>query len=142
MELVYVGVFLCALAFAIVCLFMAKVLMRVTTTLKSLGNTLGEVETKMQYITSELENTIKESDKTMDEFEHKLKATDGLFDTLENVGSSISNLNDVVHGQTKHLASDRALKKAEPIAHSVQWSEVSFRLFKKWRKGQRKESEV
>lgn len=142
MELLYIGVFLCAVAFAIVCFLMAKVLLHVSGTLKSLGNTLGEVETKMQYITAELENTIKESGKTIDEFEHKLKVTDGLFDTLENVGSTVTNLNQVVDGQTRNLASDRALRNAEPVAHSLQWSEVGFRLFKKLKKGYRKGEEA
>lgn len=142
MDFVYIGVFLCAIAFAIVCLYMAKVLLRVSSTLTSLGNTLGEVETKMRYITSELENTIKETDKTMDDVEHKLRATDSLFDTLENVGSSITNFNEVVHHQSKKIADNRELRKVEPVAHSIQWSEVAFRLLQKWKNNQRKEGEV
>ncbi|ASN03645.1 DUF948 domain-containing protein [Virgibacillus necropolis] len=133
MELVYIGVLLCALGFGIIAIFVAKVLKRISNTLESLGKTLGEVETKLQYITAEIELTIKETDKIVDDVEQKLKATDSLFDTLENVGQSVSNLNTVLHHQTKNISTNKALQQAAPIAHSIQWSEVAFRLFTKWK---------
>lgn len=133
MEFVYVGVFLCALGFAIIAIFLAKVLKRTTNTLNTLGNTLGEVETKLQYITSEMQFTIKETDKLIDDVEDKLKATDSLFDTFESAGNAVNKWNRALQKQTKKLSSNRSSRVIAPAAQSIQWGGAAKHLYKKWK---------
>jgi len=55
---------------------------------KSLGTTLKEVEQKLQYITPQLSSSIRETSKLVDDTGEKMKATDSIFDSIDNVGKS------------------------------------------------------
>ncbi|WP_430789210.1 DUF948 domain-containing protein [Virgibacillus flavescens] len=133
MDFVYIGVFLCALGFAIIAIFLAKVLKRTSHTLNTVGTTLKEVETKLHYITTEIELTIKEADKLADDMEEKLKATDDLFATLESAGNSVNKVKTAFQKQTKKLSDSRASRFVKPAASSIQWGGAAKHLYKKWK---------
>lgn len=133
MDFVYIGVLLCALGFAIIAIFLAKVLKRTSNTLHTLGTTLKEVETKLHYITTEIESTVKEADKLVDDVEEKLKATDSLFDTLESAGNSVNKVKTAFQKQTKKLSDSRTLRIVQPAARSIQWGGAAKHLYRKWK---------
>ncbi|NAO99548.1 DUF948 domain-containing protein, partial [Halomonas sp. MG34] len=65
----YLAILLLSLAFAIVSVYIAIVLKRLSDTIKSMGNTLGEFEKELQYITPPLKETIRETGATIDDIQ-------------------------------------------------------------------------
>lgn len=133
MNLVYVGVLFCAVAFAIFAIFMSVVLKRASTTMKTLGNTLGNVEEKLNYLTPELRNTVNETEKMVDDLHDKLSATDNLVDSIENIGTSFNTSYQLLDQQTKKLPDYKSSHTINKLTEGFTWGGVTFQLYKRWK---------
>lgn len=125
---------MCALAFALVVIYISVVLKRVSSTMETLGSTLGDVEKKLQYLTPELRNTVNETEKMVEDLNGKITATDGLFDSLENIGSSLNACNQILYQQTKKLPKYTTPQIMNQLAEGFMWSEVGLKIYNKWKK--------
>lgn len=139
MGFFYLICLLLAIAFAIVVIYAAVLLKRVSDTLETLGKSLGEVETKLKHITPEIRQTIQETDKLVDDVSEKLKATDSLVDTMENMGTSVNSINYVYGEHSKHFSEQDFDRKMKPFVEGLKWSEAAFLLYSKWKKNKKKE---
>ncbi|WP_373894717.1 DUF948 domain-containing protein [Virgibacillus natechei] len=133
MGVIYLGILFCSIAFAVVVVYICLVLKRVSTTMDALGTTLGEVEEKFESITPEIQSTVQETEKMLDDMEVKLQATDSLFDTLENVGSSVNSMNHVYKQNREGLTDAQFRHKLAPFIEGIKWSEGAFLLYSKWK---------
>src|SRR5690554_4652860 len=88
MSLAYVGIFLITLAFALVSIYIAKLLLKTSFIIKTMGITAHTVETKMDKTISEIEETIGEIEQTACDVEAKLSGTNGLFLAVKDVGDT------------------------------------------------------
>lgn len=138
MELVYLSLLLIAIGFAFVVIYICFVLKRVSNTMKSLGSTLGEVEKQVNYITPQLTDTIRETDKMVADVEEKVKATDSLFDSAEEFGTSIQTANEVFHHRFGKLTDEEMDQKVKPFIEGIKWSEVGMKLYSSWQKAEAK----
>ncbi|WP_067730360.1 DUF948 domain-containing protein [Oceanobacillus damuensis] len=133
MEIIYVGILLCSIAFAIVVIYLSLVLNRVTKTVKSLGTSMGELEKELEYITPQLTQTVRESDKLVDDISEKIRATDSLFDSVEEMGTAVNSLNEVYSKKTKALTNVELEQKMKPFVGGITWSEAAVQLYTKWK---------
>ncbi|PAV27860.1 general stress protein [Virgibacillus profundi] len=134
MGIIYLTCLLLAIAFVIIVIYAALVLKRISDTMRTLGKTLGEVETELQHITPELRKTVQETENIVDDMSDKLKATDSLFDTMENVGVSVNAVNQVYDRNSKKLSDEEFDSKMKPVIEGIKWSEAAFLLYSKWKK--------
>ncbi|WP_077324007.1 DUF948 domain-containing protein [Virgibacillus siamensis] len=134
MDFVYIGILLCALAFALIAIYISYVLFRVSRTMKSLGNSLGDVEQKLNYLTPELRNTLHETEKLVDDFSDKMNATDGLFDAMENTGQSINACSRLLEKQSRKLPEYSSPQTIERLTEGAKWGQVAFKVFRRWKK--------
>ncbi|MHA6253461.1 DUF948 domain-containing protein [Oceanobacillus sp. CAU 1775] len=142
MELIYLSTILIAVAFAIIVVYLCIVLKRVSNTMKSLSTTIGEVETKMNTITPELLETIQQTDKLVEDVEVKVQATDSLFDSLEDVGTSITSANDAFQNQFGELTDEEMDRKVKPFIEGIRWSEVGVRLYTDYQRNKKEAQNV
>lgn len=131
MDFVYIGVFMCALAFALVAVYASLVLKRTATMVESLGKTLGEVEEKLHYITPELRKTVNETGKTIDELQDKMEAVDSMVMTLENVGVSVNEGGQYMDAQTEKASPYQTPKNRNKLIETFKWADVAYKLYKK-----------
>lgn len=132
MAIIYIAVLLCSIAFAIATFYISFVLSRLADTITSLGTSVGRFEKQMEYITPQLVQTVRETDKMIDETMENLKATDSLFDTAHDFGSAAQSLNEVY--EKNRPSSDVEMEsKMRPFVEGLTWSEAAAQLFKKWR---------
>ncbi|QKY70986.1 DUF948 domain-containing protein [Lentibacillus sp. CBA3610] len=131
MDLVYIGVLMCALAFALVVVYASLVLKRAANTMESLSETLGEVEQKMQQITPELRKTMDETGKTIDDLQDKMAAADSLIMTLENLGTSINEGSRFLDRQSESASSFTSPKYRSRLTETIKWFDVAYKLFKR-----------
>lgn len=136
MGIIYVGILFCAIAFAMAVIYICFVLKRVSNTLRTMGRTMGEVDKEVQEITPQLLETIRETDRLIDDVDDKLKATDGIFDSLENTGTSLQSLNQAYASSANQLTDEEFQKKTKPFVESIKWSEAALYLYSKWKKDQ------
>ncbi|MBY7141816.1 DUF948 domain-containing protein [Virgibacillus sp. NKC19-3] len=136
MGVIYLGILFCSVAFAVVVVYICLVLKRVSTTMEALGTTLGEVEKKFESITPEIKSTVERTEEMIDDMEVKFNATDSLFDTMENVGSSVNAMNHVYKQNRARLTDAEFQRKLAPFIEGIKWSEGAFLLYSKWKNKQ------
>ncbi|WP_010529088.1 DUF948 domain-containing protein [Lentibacillus jeotgali] len=131
MDLVYIGLLIIALAFALVVTYASLALKRAADTMESLSETLNEVEQKLHDITPELRKTVEETGKTVDDLRGKINAVDDLFAGLENMGISINEGSRFVNKQAKNASSYTTSKNRNRVTESIKWADVVYKLYKK-----------
>ena len=131
--ILYFTLMLLAVGFAIIVFYICYLLMRVAATVESVGNTAHEMEEKMKNITPEIENTIKESSDLVDDIYDKIKATDSVVDTVENIGTSVHTVNQVYKIKRDRTSDEEIFEKAKPFIEGIKWSEVATQLYSNWK---------
>ncbi|WP_087975102.1 DUF948 domain-containing protein [Oceanobacillus rekensis] len=139
MDIIYLGILLCSIAFAIVVIYISLVLKRLADTMKSLGTSMGELEKELEYITPQLTETVRETDKLVDDIGEKVRATDDLFDSVEDIGVTVNSLNEVYSEKSKTLSDVELEKKMKPFVGGITWSEAAVQLYTKWKATKRKD---
>ena len=134
MEGIYFGILLCSIAFFIAVIYLSVMLRRVANVTTTLGNSLKGVERQLEYITPELIKNIKESEKTVDELSENLAATDSLFQTADNVGKSIDNLNGTYQQYKEKITDEEFKKQRDAVVEAIKWGEAANQIISKWKK--------
>ncbi|MBM7554164.1 DUF948 domain-containing protein [Thalassobacillus pellis] len=132
MDLVYIGTFLAALAFAFIVIFIVITLHKVTNTIESLDTTMDEMERQMNGITTESEELIKKTHAITDDLHHKIDSTDSLFDSLHDVGKSVVNLNHVLSGAADNFSYHTSHRK-DDILKFIHWGEAAAGVYATWK---------
>ncbi|TRM11206.1 DUF948 domain-containing protein [Lentibacillus cibarius] len=140
MELIYIGIFLFAVAFAVVAIFASVALKRAANTMETLGETLSDVEKKMKHITPELQKMLEETGRTADDINDKVAAADGVFDSLNHMGTSISACNQMLHSKTTKLPAFMSPRFMDRLTDTLKWGEVANQVYRKWKKDGLKEN--
>lgn len=135
--LVYIGVFMMSLAFALVSIFVAKFLLRTSSIIGTLGQTVDNIEMKLDQTVIELEGLIAETENTVIDAETKLLATDGLFAAVENIGNATAIVSSDLHLRTKQHAKDQSLPGTMPFVRAIQVGEFGFGLLNSWKRGKK-----
>lgn len=139
MELIYISILFIAIAFALVVAYLCFVLKRVSNTMRSLGSTMSNVEKQLTYITPQLTETIQGTDKLIEDVEEKVKATESIFDTVEEFGTSLSSANEAFQNRFGKLTDEEMDRKVKPFIEGIKWSEVAVRLYSSWQENKNDE---
>lgn len=131
MDFVYIGVFMCALAFVLVVIYASLVLKRTASTMESLSETLGDVEQKMHHIIPELRQSVNETGKTVDDLQDKMAAADSLVMTLENLGVSLNAGSEYLNRQSDYTSAFTSPKNRNRLTETIKWLNVAYKLYKK-----------
>lgn len=137
MTFVHIGVFIMAIAFALVSIFFAKLLLRVSGVIGTVGQTVSELETKVDKTIIELEQTISETNATATDIEEKALALNSVFYTAKHVGDSTSLLSEELAIRTERYAQNPSLPGTRPFVRVIQFTEFASSLFNSWKRGKR-----
>ncbi|TQS76168.1 DUF948 domain-containing protein [Ornithinibacillus gellani] len=132
--IIYYTILLCAIAFAIVIVYISLLLKRIADSFKTTGKTLHEVERKLEYMTPQIRQTVKEVGSTVDDIRDKVSATDSMFDALEDVGQAVKNADGAVANKLGGISPTDAIRKSKPFLDQVVWMEAARFLFRRWKK--------
>ncbi len=135
MSLAHLGVFIIALGFALVSIYVAKLLLKTSAIITTMGTAANAVETKMDKTISEIEATIVEMDKTASDVEKKLSGTTGLFLAVQDIGESTEMVTGEFHSLTKQYAANQSLVGVRPFVRAIQFSEFGLGLIRSWMRG-------
>ena len=135
MIFIHIGVFLMSVAFAIVAVFIAKLLMSVSGVIGSAGQTISNMESKLDKTVIELEQTITETSLTATDIEEKSLALNSVFYTAKHLGDSTSLMSDELSARTKRYSEDTSLPGTKPFVRIIQFSEFASGLFTSWKRG-------
>ena len=137
MSLAHVGIFIIALAFALVAIYIAKLLLKTSVIITTMGVTVHAVETKMDKTINEIEATIVEMEQTACDVETKLSGTSGLFLAVKDVGDATEIVSHELHTRTAQYANDNSLPGTRPFIRVIQFTEFGLGLVRSWNKGKR-----
>jgi uncharacterized protein YoxC len=133
--LVNIGVFLIAISFLLVAIYVAKLLLRTSTVISTLSSTTSEVEKKLDKMITEMEATIVEMNATAIDIDQKLASTNGLFLAIQDVGDTTATVSGELESRTEKYVNDKSLTGTKPFIRAIQYGEFSFTLIRSWRKG-------
>ncbi len=137
MAFIHISVFIVAIAFALVSVYFAKLLLRVSGIIGTVGKTISTFETKLDKTVIELERTIAETNATATDIEKKSLALNGIFYTAKHIGDSTSLLSEELAGLTERYAQDVSLPGTKPFVRVIQFSEFASSLLTSWQRGKR-----
>ena len=137
MAFIHISVFIVAIAFALVSVYFAKLLLRVSGIIGTVGKTVSAFETKLDKTVIELERTIAEANATATDIEEKSLALNSVFYTVKHVGDSTSLLSEVLEVRTERYAQDLSLPGTKPFVRAIQFSEFASGLLASWQRGKR-----
>ena len=135
MALVHVGVFLIALGFALVSIYIAKLLLKASTIITTLGTTAQEVETKMDRTISEIEASIMELEQTAIDVETKIVATNGVFLAIKDIGDTTAVVSGELQTRTAQYGNGGLLTGTRPFIRGIQFTEFGLGLVRSWKRG-------
>jgi len=137
MAFIHISVFIVAFAFALVSVYFAKLLLRVSGIIGTVGKTVSAFETKLDKTVIELERTIAEANATATDIEEKSLALNSVFYTVKHVGDSTSLLSEELEVRTERYAQDLSLPGTKPFVRAIQFSEFASSLLTSWQRGKR-----
>jgi len=135
MSLAHIGVFIIALGFALVSIYIAKLLLKTSGIITTMGATVHAVETKLDKTIKEIEATIVEMDQTASDVEEKLSGTNSLFLAVQDVGDTTEMMSGEIHSLTEKYAQDDTLSGSSPFIRVIQFTEFGLGLVRSWKKG-------
>ena len=137
MAFIHISVFIVAIAFALVSVYFAKLLLRVSDIIGTVGKTVSAFENKLDKSVIELERTIAEAKATATDIEEKSLALNSVFYTVKHVGDSTSLLSEELEVRTERYAQDLLLPGTKPFVRAIQFSEFASGLLTSWQRGKR-----
>ncbi|MFD1414902.1 DUF948 domain-containing protein [Oceanobacillus jeddahense] len=132
MPIISVGILLVAIAFAVVCCYIAFMLNRLTYNIRSLGSSVVKMEEEMSHITPEISTSLKEVNHLIDDTHEKLQATDSAFGSLEDVGTSVQSLNEAYKVKRQALDDAKLEEKLNLAMKGITWSEAAIQIYKSY----------
>ncbi|GAB3795617.1 DUF948 domain-containing protein [Virgibacillus kimchii] len=129
----YLFTLLIAIAFAVVVIYIAIVLFRISKTLNAVGTTLAKTEKEVEAMIPQLRETIHQADTALEDVSQKLKSTDDVFEAIDDVGTSVNNVNHWLDTNQKHMTDEEMNEKTKPFMEGLKWSEAAFLLYSKWK---------
>lgn len=138
-ELIYISILLIAIAFFVVTVYICFVLKRVTNMMKTLTNTLQDVEKQMDDMKPTIQATMKESSRLVDDVSEKVQATDSVFDSVHLLGESVQTANTVLQDNIGNLTQEEMDRKIKPYVEGMKWTEAGLQLVTQWKEKDPKE---
>ncbi|WP_368901880.1 DUF948 domain-containing protein [Oceanobacillus oncorhynchi] len=135
MPIISVGILLVAIAFAVVCCYIAFMLNRLTYNIRSLGKSVVKMEEEMNHITPEISTSLQEVNHLIDDTHEKLQATDSVFGSLEDVGISVQSLNEAYKVKRQALDDAKLEEKLNLAMKGITWSEAAMQIYKSYQAG-------
>ena len=132
-----IATFIVAISFALTCIYIAKILLRITTLIGTVGRTASKVEQQLDESIYEVGEFISQSEKTTVDLEQKLKATDGLFHSLQNFGDATAIMSKDIQEHTDRYEKNASSSGSKKFVQAIQFSVYANVLFKSWQRGKR-----
>ncbi|MFD1453888.1 MULTISPECIES: DUF948 domain-containing protein [Oceanobacillus] len=132
MPIISVGLLLIAIAFAVVCCYIAFTLNRLSYNIRSLGRSVVKMEEEMNHITPEISTSLQEVNHLIDDTHKKLQATDSVFGSLEDVGTSVQSLNEAYKVKRQALDDGKLEEKLNLAMKGITWSEAAIQIYKSY----------
>jgi uncharacterized protein YoxC len=129
----YLFALLIAIAFAIVVIYIAVVLFRISKILKAVETTLAKTEKEVETMIPHIKETMYQADAAIEDVSDKLKSTDVVFEAIGEVGTSVNNVNQWLETNQKHMTDEEMYEKTQPFMEGLKWSEAAFLLYSRWK---------
>jgi len=124
-----------AISFAIISFSIAKMLLKTSRLLESTGESVSKMETRVDQMIGELEETLYVANRTIDDMDTKLEAVSSAFYVVRDISDTSANLTDGLSAVTRDFEGDKAKPGTNPFVRVIQFSELAFEMVKSWKQG-------
>ncbi len=135
MSFISIAIFIISISFALLAIYIAKMLLRVSGLFQTLGKTFADIEKKLDQSIHKVGELLNQSEKTTMDVEEKLKATEGLFLSLKNVGDATQIMSNNMREHSSRYKRRGTLVGTKNFVQAIQYGEYASVLFKSWQQG-------
>jgi len=129
-NLLYISAIIAALAFLVLVIYVAAVLVAVRRTMNHVANTLGNLEQQMRGITAETEELLNRTNRLAEDITVKTAKLDGIFDGAKEIGATIKDFNTSLKGVAAGFQKVSPANN-EKAAQAVKWGTAVMQAWKK-----------
>ncbi|MGP4041548.1 DUF948 domain-containing protein [Gracilibacillus sp. D59] len=135
--LLYLAAIIAAVAFAILVIYLVKVLKETKRMMSHVADTLEGLEKQMEGITVETTALLNKTNKLAEDVNEKTAKLNTLVDGVKNIGDSVKDFTQSIR-KVSQSVNRIADENKETTAEAIKWSTVVMELFKKNRKNKTK----
>ncbi|HLR10313.1 MAG TPA: DUF948 domain-containing protein [Sporosarcina sp.] len=132
-----IATLLVTIGFALICIYIAKLLLQISRLLKTIGTTVSQVEGQLDGTIAETEQLMDSVEMTTTDVEEKLVALTPVFHSVNEVGIATTNFTETVHSYAEKLAEDQMIERTKPFIRIIQWNEFRTALQESWERGKK-----
>lgn len=132
-----IATLLVAIGFALICIYIAKLLLQISRLLKTIGTTVSQVEGQLDGTIAETEQLMGSVEMTTTDVEEKLAALTPVFHSVNEVGLATTNFTETVHSYAEKLTEDQMIERTKPFIRIIQWNEFRTALQESWERGKK-----
>ncbi|QDP40899.1 DUF948 domain-containing protein [Radiobacillus deserti] len=134
--LLYIAALIAAVAFAVLVIYLSKVLKATQRTMSNVANTLEGLEKQMEGITIETTALLNKTNKLAEDINEKSLKMNTLFDGIKGIGQTVQEFNESLKTLSSSV-SNTAEKNKNATAQAMKWGTVALDL---WNKRKKKET--
>lgn len=132
-----IATLLVTIGFALICIYIAKLLLQISRLLKTIGTTVSQVEGQLDGTIAETEQLMDSVEMTTTDVEEKLAALTPVFHSVNEVGLATTNFTETVHSYAEKLTEDQMIERTKPFIRIIQWNEFRTALQESWERGKK-----
>ncbi|WP_186578348.1 DUF948 domain-containing protein [Aquibacillus kalidii] len=128
--LLYIAALIVAIAFAVLVIYIAKVLKETRRTMANVADTLEGLERQMEGITIETTALLNKTNKLAEDVSEKSQRMNTLVDGIKGIGETVQEFNQSLRGITNNITSVTEQNK-DTTAQAVKWGTILLEFWKK-----------
>jgi uncharacterized protein YoxC len=132
--LLYIAALIVAIAFAVLVIYISKVLKETKRTMAHVADTLEGLERQMEGITIETTALLNKTNKLAEDVSEKSLRMNTLVDGIKGIGDTVQDFNRSLRGVSSRITSMSEENK-DATAQAVKWGTIALEFWKK-RKGE------
>jgi len=129
-NLLYISAIIAALAFLVLVIYLAAVLVAVKKTMNNVASTLGSLEEQMRGITRETEELLNRTNRLAEDINEKSMKLNGVLDGVKGIGETIQDFSMSLRGISTSITQAASVNK-DQAAQAVKWGAAVMSLWKK-----------
>lgn len=142
MEIIDISVFIMAISFCILTLFLIKALISLTESLKQAQKTLNHLDGQLDEISVEAKQVLRNANEVLVDVKSKSQTLDPIFERIEDAGEAAKQLSASVIQMSSSVSGSvlgRFNKPPGSLPGAIRAVSLGYFLAKKWKKRKVKE---
>lgn len=137
MPFLSIATLIVSISFAIICIYIAKLILNITGLLNTVSESVNQVEQQLDTSIDETMQLLTTVEQTTEDVDGKLQALTPVFHSLNDIGLATSNVSETIEKNAKVLNQEETMQRLKPFIRIIQAGEYSSSIMNAWKRGKK-----